>query len=99
MGYDVDKFVGEVHDSFICGVCLDVLEDPVMIKECEHIFCRECITQILESRKPCPQDRKAFDSASLVKPYRLFFQFYDSLKIHCDVNQVLKGILIDYNLS
>lgn len=88
MGYDLEKFVGEVNDSLICGICLDVLMDPVVIKECEHIYCRECITTTLTNGQGCPQDRKPFSLESLGKPVRFFFAIYDALKIKCDVNQV-----------
>lgn len=88
MGYDPERFVGEVHESLFCGICLDVLQDPVMIKECEHIYCRECITTSLNNRQGCPQDRMAFAQESLIKPHRFFFNIYDSLKIKCDANKV-----------
>lgn len=90
MGYDAEKFVGEVNESLFCGICLDVLRDPVMIKECEHIYCRECITTSLNNRQGCPQDRTSFGQDSLIKPHRFFFSIYDNLKIKCDVNQVKK---------
>ena len=40
-----DMCVGEVDEEFVCGVCADVLRDPVMpaIIECTHTYCRGCI--------------------------------------------------------
>ena len=48
MGINVDLIRGFVKsDVWNCPVCRDLLEDAVRIN-CEHVFCRKCITQALD---------------------------------------------------
>ncbi|CAM4651657.1 unnamed protein product [Lepidochelys olivacea] len=50
-------------DEVVCPICLGYFKDPVSI-DCEHNFCRVCITEHYEQRKMetegvfCPQCRK-----------------------------------------
>lgn len=44
MGLPVDLFVSKPDDDFICSICHDVFEDPVMVDSgCEHVFCKTCM--------------------------------------------------------
>ncbi|XP_059814000.1 zinc-binding protein A33-like [Hypanus sabinus] len=45
-----------LSEEVICPVCLDFFTDPVSL-ECEHNFCRSCITRCWEreQRNPCPE--------------------------------------------
>lgn len=60
MGLDANLFVGKVDEELICKICLAVFENPVNTS-CGHTFCRECITQWLESSRCCPIDKKILD--------------------------------------
>ena len=40
------RFIGPVDDELKCGVCLDVLDDPVTVNGCGHTFCRPCIASL-----------------------------------------------------
>lgn len=31
-----------------CAICTDLLLDPVVLRECEHHFCRECLDRWIE---------------------------------------------------
>ena len=43
---------------FICSICLDVLKNTMITKECMHRFCNECIITALRSgNKECPNCR------------------------------------------
>jgi len=51
MGIDTDLIVGNYgREDFICGICHDLLEDPIILKKCEHSFCRVCINGVTDSR-------------------------------------------------
>jgi SNF2 family DNA or RNA helicase len=59
-----------------CAICLDTMQRPVMLR-CAHIFCWECVMQVLESRiqqggrAPCPSCRAIFvqdDVIQLIRP-------------------------------
>lgn len=55
MGIPSDRFKDKMHEEFLCTVCLDVASDPVVVNDCEHIFCRECIDVGQISRCPTCQ--------------------------------------------
>ena len=37
-----------------CSVCLLILKEPCIVSCCGHKFCRACIEQVENSKKPCP---------------------------------------------
>lgn len=47
MGYDLNRFRGPVSSVVICCVCQSVLDDPIQSYNCKHVYCRGCITPIL----------------------------------------------------
>ena len=61
MGYDTERFENseQIDKDLICSICTDVLQDPVYFRQCEHSFCRQCITRSLKIRKECPLDRNS----------------------------------------
>jgi len=50
-----------------CSVCLDQLSSPV-VTACKHVFCGECIGQVIQTQGKCPLCRAALTQASLVEP-------------------------------
>lgn len=58
MGYEMDRFVSEVDEEFVCSICLSVFEDPVN-GPCGHVFCNKCITSWIPINvNSCPIDKK-----------------------------------------
>ncbi|KAJ7317224.1 hypothetical protein JRQ81_003386 [Phrynocephalus forsythii] len=51
-----------LHDEATCSICLDYFQEPVMIVECGHNFCRACLAEYQGggSGSQCPQCRSAF---------------------------------------
>ncbi|XP_032066241.1 E3 ubiquitin-protein ligase TRIM11-like [Thamnophis elegans] len=52
-----------------CSICLDFFQDPVLIPNCGHNFCRDCLTRswgASESEASCPQCRQTFALCSLL---------------------------------
>ncbi|XP_070600183.1 zinc finger protein RFP-like [Erythrolamprus reginae] len=52
-----------------CSICLEYFQDPVLIPECGHNFCRGCLTRswgTSESEASCPQCRKTFAPRSVL---------------------------------
>ena len=62
MGYEVELFLNQVDEEFLCSICLSVFEYPVQVP-CGHVFCRICIWNWLLDHESCPVDR----SPSLIK--------------------------------
>ena len=88
MGYDVNRFETKVSDEFICTICHDVLEDPLVTPSCEHIFCGDCITGWLtngptKAEPSCPNDRTPANVDSLKAPLRSFRNLLYGLNIQC----------------
>lgn len=52
-----------------CPICLDILKDPV-ITRCAHVFCVNCIEQVIETQHKCPMCRAELESlaSTTVKP-------------------------------
>ena len=44
MGYEVELFLSQVNEEFLCSMCLSVFEYLVQVP-CGHVFCRRCITK------------------------------------------------------
>ncbi|XP_058027659.1 E3 ubiquitin-protein ligase TRIM39-like isoform X2 [Ahaetulla prasina] len=52
-----------------CSICLDYFQDPVLIPECGHNFCRGCLTRswgTSESEASCPQCKRTFAPHNLL---------------------------------
>ncbi|XP_070593744.1 E3 ubiquitin-protein ligase TRIM39-like [Erythrolamprus reginae] len=52
-----------------CSICLEYFQDPVLIPECGHNFCRGCLTrswETSESEVSCPQCRQTFAPRSVL---------------------------------
>jgi hypothetical protein len=48
MGIPVECVNGFVHKELICSICTGLFQDPVHL-ECEHAFCKFCISNSLEN--------------------------------------------------
>ncbi|CAG2111948.1 unnamed protein product [Medioppia subpectinata] len=84
MGIDVERVATKVLDEgLLCGICSDILEDPLMIDVCEHSFCRHCICRWYKTSKTCPTDRKSFTEDKLVKIPRFMNNHLNELKLKC----------------
>lgn len=82
MGYETHRFEANVED-FECPICCNVLEDPLQIKICEHMFCRQCLAQWFEQATSCPVDRRLIRVSDLSSTSRFFRMQYNRLKIRC----------------
>ncbi|XP_054832433.1 E3 ubiquitin-protein ligase TRIM7-like [Eublepharis macularius] len=75
-----EKFL---QDEATCSICLDYFQDPVMVINCGHNFCRNCITQCCEGSPfkaiPCPQCRRPFPWKNL-HPNRHLWNIVDLAK-------------------
>ncbi|XP_035382066.1 NACHT, LRR and PYD domains-containing protein 12-like isoform X2 [Electrophorus electricus] len=65
---------GDLLQVSSCGVCEQVLTDPVSIT-CGHRFCRQCISSYWDQSAPsrdfsCPQCRKRFRTRPVLHPHK-----------------------------
>uniref|UniRef100_A0A8C6VBC4 Uncharacterized protein n=1 Tax=Naja naja TaxID=35670 RepID=A0A8C6VBC4_NAJNA len=59
----------DLLEEATCSICLDYFQDPVLIPECGHNFCRGCLTRnwgTSESKASCPKCRQTFAPRSIL---------------------------------
>ncbi|XP_026548032.1 zinc finger protein RFP-like [Notechis scutatus] len=59
----------DLLEEATCSICLDLFQDPVLIPECGHNFCRGCLTRswgTSESEASCPECRQTFAPRSVL---------------------------------
>lgn len=84
MGYDLERFTGEVDEELKCPICCGVLEDPLQGSRCEHAYCRKCIVEWMQTSESCPVDRQSLRQPNLQPIPRIVRNLLNHLHIHCD---------------
>ena len=46
------------EENFKCALCLDFFTAPVLMTNCGHNYCQECLTGMAETPWPCPVCRR-----------------------------------------
>ena len=86
-GYHDSRFEKAVDHHLHCSVCYNVLKDPVMCRNNEHLFCRECITQHLNTNShTCPECNEDLTVETLRRA-RVISNILSGLKIKCDYSE------------
>lgn len=50
-----------------CPVCIETMKEPV-ITHCKHVFCKVCITKVIEVQHKCPMCRAELSEDKLLEP-------------------------------
>ncbi len=58
-GYSCELFVSTVPDELKCGLCKQVAREPNLTSCCGDHFCKLCIEQVIQDKKPCPSCEEA----------------------------------------
>ena len=83
-GYDDSRFEKDVDENFHCSICYNVLKEPRMCRNNEHIFCLACITEHLRvNSQTCPECNDHLNIDTLRRA-RLASNYLSKLKINCD---------------
>ena len=83
-GYDDSRFEKAVDAHFHCSICYNVLKEPRMCRNNEHIFCRGCITEHLTvNSHTCPECNEALTVETLRQAPRLVSNYLSELRINC----------------
>ena len=83
-GYDDSRFEKDVDEHFHCSICYNVLKDPRMCRNNEHVFCLDCVTEHLKvNSQTCPECNDHLSVDTLRRP-RLLTNYLSKLKINCD---------------
>ncbi|KAF6032249.1 RNF41 [Bugula neritina] len=84
MGFDLNRFEGDVDEELMCTICSCVLEEPLQAPQCEHAFCAACINEWLTRQPTCPVDRAAISPADLKPVPRILRNLLARLTIKCE---------------
>lgn len=82
MGFEINRFSGEVDDELLCPICSGVLEEPLQAPACEHAFCSTCIHEWISRQPTCPVDRQSITQLRPVP--RILRNLLSRLSITCD---------------
>ena len=82
-GFDTNRFTLPVDDNFICSVCYGVFRNPVLL-DCDHSFCKVCISNWAAKSKDCPQCRKTFSKDNFRPYFRPMQAMLQRLEIKCE---------------
>ncbi|GFH47121.1 hypothetical protein CTEN210_03596 [Chaetoceros tenuissimus] len=61
----------DVHDTS-CPICFEIFNDPHIVPECCHRFCKGCIEEALEYRRECPICRARVTSRRALRRDEVF---------------------------
>ncbi|CAB3995573.1 RING finger 151-like [Paramuricea clavata] len=83
-GYEDSRFEKDVDENFHCSICYNVLKEPRMCRNNEHIFCLACISEHLRvNSQTCPECSEHL-SVDTLRRARLASNYLSKLKINCD---------------
>ncbi len=83
-GYEDSRFEKDVDENFHCSICYNVLKEPRMCRNNEHIFCLDCISEHLRvNSQTCPECKEHL-SVDTLRRARLASNYLSKLKINCD---------------
>jgi hypothetical protein len=83
-GYEDSRFEKDVNENFHCSICYNVLKEPRMCRNNEHIFCLACISEHLRvNSQTCPECSEHL-SVDTLRRARLASNYLSKLKINCD---------------
>ena len=83
-GYEDCRFEKDVDENFHCSICYNVLKEPRMCRNNEHLFCLDCITEHLRvNSQTCPECNEHLNVNTLRRA-RLANNYLSKLKINCD---------------
>jgi len=81
MGFELNRFVDKVPNSFICLICHEVVKHPKECSICESLYCSECITTCFQRNGIyCPNRCEA---SEMKRPGRIIRTNLEDLLIHC----------------
>ena len=83
-GYEDSRFEKDVDENVHCSICYNVLKEPRMCRNNEHIFCLACISEHLRvNSQTCPECNDHL-SVHTLRRARVASNYLSKLKINCD---------------
>ena len=83
-GYEHSRFEKDVDENFHCSICYNVLKEPRMCRNNDHVYCLACISEHLKvNSQTCPECNEHLSVDTLRRP-RVLNNYLSKLKINCD---------------
>ncbi|KAK5165378.1 uncharacterized protein LTR77_008907 [Saxophila tyrrhenica] len=85
-------YVSIYDNNLMCAICRCPFVDPVVLSECDHVFCRDCIRQSWNSntsytplgpRGDCPTCRTPAKLGPRSATSKILVNLVDELVVHC----------------
>ena len=70
-------------DEFTCGICHDILVEPMFSDCCRQTYCKNCIEQWLTDNNSCPNDRSLLTTNELSEAPRMVYNVLGNIKMKC----------------
>lgn len=78
--YSFARFVSDIPGELLCGVCSEVVTDPLLCTHCDHLFCSHCLEAW---ERGCPNKCA---EADFTKAPRIITRILEDLKVKCEGN-------------
>jgi hypothetical protein len=82
-------YVSKYDDNLMCPICRCPLVDPVLLMDCDHCFCRDCIRQTWPTHNPlgpkgdCPTCRMPAKLGPRASTTKILVNILDDLVVKC----------------
>ena len=86
-----ELIVSAVNDNFNCGICLEMLDNPVMCPE-GHNFCKSCLEQAMMRKKECPLCRTKLSKSKMTTNRALERVMEDIVVVKCPTTLSMKSL-------
>jgi len=79
-GYPASLFLAPPDADFKCGICMEIMRDPVQICSVHHTYCVGCISRWRSTKTTCPDCRAPI---SREEPARILKNMIEKLEVGC----------------
>ncbi|KAJ1476942.1 hypothetical protein T484DRAFT_1823155 [Baffinella frigidus] len=84
--------VGEVNETFVCGICDGLLREPRYAGACsEHLLCRVCLAAALIKEACCPTCKQPVDASEPLNRFGPFEAMVNSTVVQCPNSTAGRG--------
>ena len=90
---DVTIRLETISPQITCPICLNVMRRTMLVMECCHRFCSDCIQKCLRiGRKECPACRTHVPSRRSLRPDVAFDKLIEKCLLQTDVDTFVRGV-------
>ena len=83
---------GEVSKSLVCSICLEVPDEPTILKSCSHVFCKGCIHRSITddnrhyNHNTCPICRSKIGESDVLplKSNPFAYRLWSEIRVRCE---------------